>query len=70
MAELLLCIFILFYLVIGMALSIDTDYPALVTVFWFPLFIIRVVMDAKEFLNDIFEYVKEWLEDKTKKMGE
>lgn len=70
MAEILLGIFILFYLVIGIALSIGTDYPALTAVFWFPILIIKIGVETVEFVKDRFEEIQEWLEEKSKKMGE
>lgn len=65
----LLGIFILFYLAIGIAFSIGTDYPALITVFWLPIFVIVVVIETLDFVRDRFEEIQEWLEDKAKKMG-
>lgn len=68
-AVLLLIIAIIFYLVVGIALSIGADYPALVTVFWLPLLMIALVMETLEFAKDRFEEIQEWLEDKADKIG-
>ena len=69
MTALLLIIAIIFYLVVGIALSIGTDYPALVTVFWLPLLCIQFVSETLEFAKDRFEEIQEWLDDKADKMG-
>lgn len=69
MTVLLLIIAIIFYLAIGIALSIGEDYPALTTIFWFPLLIIRIGVELVEFTKYIFEEIQEWLEDKADKMG-
>ena len=70
MNTLLIILIVLIYLAIGLVMSTGADYPAAVMVFWIILLIFALGENIAEIFIDVFEKIQEWLEDKTKKMGE
>ena len=55
MNTLLIILIVLIYISIGIALSMGNfDYPALVTVLWFPILIIEVANEVVAFITEKF----------------